>query len=68
MVELVRVFLPDGPNETRLVDQIDTTINKVVKLGFLRKLKSAGRTALASYEVRRILKTFVDAQWLAVNY
>jgi hypothetical protein len=67
IVELVRVFLPDGPNEARLIDQVDTTINKVADLGFLHKLKAAGATASApaSYEVRRILKAFVDAQWLA---
>lgn len=67
IVELVRVFLPDGPNEARLIDQIETTINKVVELGFLHKLKptSGGAAGLANYEVRRILKAFVDAQWLA---
>lgn len=67
IVELVRVFLPDGPNEAKLIDQIETTINKVAELGFLRKLKAAsgGAAAPASYEVRRILKAFVDAQWLA---
>jgi hypothetical protein len=67
MVELVRVFLPEGPNEARLIDQIETTINKVADLGFLHKLKPAsGASANSpSYEVRRILKAFVDAQWLA---
>lgn len=67
IVELVRVFLPAGANEARLIDQIETTINKVVDLGFLRKLKPAAGAAAgpASYEVRRILKAFVDAQWLA---
>lgn len=67
IVELVRVFLPDGPNEARLIDQIETTINKVVELGFLHKLKPASSASAgpASYEVRRILKAFVDAQWLA---
>ena len=67
IVELVRVFLPDGPNEARLIDQIESTINKGVELGFLQKLKSAAgaSTGPASYEVRRILKAFVDAQWLA---
>jgi len=67
IVELVRVFLPDGSNEAKLIDQIETTINKVVELGFLHKLKPVGGAALgpASYEVRRILKAFVDAQWLA---
>lgn len=67
IVELVRVFLPDGPNEARLIDQIETIVNKVVELGFLRKLKpaSGGTAGQASFEVRRILKAFVDAQWLA---
>ena len=67
IVELVRVFLPDSSNEARLIDQIEAHINKVVDLGFLRRLKPAsGSTAgPASFEVRRILKAFVDAQWLA---
>jgi hypothetical protein len=67
IAELVRLFLPEGPNEARLIDQIETTLNKVVDLGFLRKLKPAtgGAAGPASYEVRRILKAFVDAQWLA---
>ena len=66
IVELVRVFLPNGPNEARLIDQMETTINKAIELGFLHKLKTAGSaTGPASYEVRRILKAFVDAQWLA---
>jgi hypothetical protein len=67
IVELVRVFLPDGSNETKLIDQIESTINKVTELGFLQKLKPAGGDAAgqAHFEVRRILKAFVDAQWLA---
>jgi hypothetical protein len=67
IVEMIRVFLPEGSNEARLTDQIEAHINKVVDLGFLRKLKpgpgSGERTAM--FEVRRILKAFVDAQWLA---
>jgi hypothetical protein len=67
MVELIRVFLPAHSNEVRLIDQIETHINKVVELGFLRRLKPASGSAAgpAGYEVRRILKAFVDAQWLA---
>lgn len=64
IVELVRVFLPDSSNEARLIDQIETHINKVVDLGFLRRLKPAAAQA-PNYEVRRILKAFIDAQWLA---
>ncbi|MFQ1064328.1 DUF4194 domain-containing protein [Bordetella trematum] len=67
IAELMRVFLPDGTNEARLIDQVDSTITKVVELGYLRKLKpAAGATQQAPrYEVRRILKAFIDAQWLA---
>lgn len=62
IVELVRVFLPDSSDDTRFIARIETHINKIVELGFLQRLKTAGP---ASYEVRRILKAFVDAQWLA---
>jgi len=70
VVELVRVFLPAGSNESRLMDQVETHLNKIIDLGFVHRLKpqtsSAGRTAQEPvYEVRRILKAFVDAQWLA---
>ena len=65
IVELVRVFMPQGSNETKIIDQIETHINKVVELGFLYKLKTSSSSAGASFEVRRILKAFVDAQWLA---
>lgn len=68
MVEMIRVFLPSGSNEAKLIDQIDTQINKIVELGFLRKLKpAAGKREgqAAAFEVQRILKAFVDAQWLA---
>lgn len=64
LIELVRVFLPESSNEAKLIDQIETHLNKIVELGFLRRLKpSAGQSAM--FEVRRILKAFVDAQWLA---
>jgi hypothetical protein len=71
VAELVRVFLPAGSNESRLIDQIETQLNKVIDLGFVRRLKAppasgSGRAAQEPvYEVRRILKAFVDAQWLA---
>lgn len=71
VVELVRVFLPAGSNESRLIDQIETQLNKVIELGFVRRLKAPAEGASSRaaqepvYEVRRILKAFVDAQWLA---
>src|SRR5690606_12976152 len=61
IVEMMRVFMPEGSNEARMVDQIDAHLKKVVDLGFLRRIKGAED----HYEVRRILKAFVDGQWLA---
>jgi hypothetical protein len=61
IVEMVRVFMPEHSNEARLVDQIDAHIAKVVELGFLRRQTDQE----AAFEVRRIVKAFVDAQWLA---
>jgi len=61
VVELLRVFLPEGSNEARLIDQVDTQLSRIVDLGFVRRLR--GQDGL--FEVQRILKAFVDAQWLA---
>lgn len=61
IVELMRVFLPHQPNEARIVEQIDAHLSKVKEFGFLRELKGQE----GAYEVRRILKAFVDADWLA---
>lgn len=68
IVELIRVFLPEGSNEAKLTDQIETQLNKIVELGFLRRLKTGATNQggqASVFEVRRILKAFVDAQWLA---
>src|SRR5262249_46737800 len=62
IVELVRLFLPESTHEARLVDQIDTHDNKIVELGFLRRMKTT--SGPPAFEVQRILKAFVDAQWL----
>lgn len=60
ILELVRMFLPDGTNEARVVDRLEADLAKVVDLGFLRRLRGEEEV----FEVRRILKAFVDAQWL----
>jgi hypothetical protein len=60
IADQVRLFLPDTANEARLLDRIDAHINKVVELGFLHRLRGQDH----QFEVRRILKAFVDAQWL----
>lgn len=60
IVETLRLFLPDTANEAKLTDRIQSDVNKVVQLGFLRRLRGQPDR----YEVRRILQSFVDAQWL----
>jgi hypothetical protein len=60
ILDMLRLFLPATGNEARLLDQVSTHISKVIDLGFLRRMR--GRDD--QYEVRRILKAFVDAQWL----
>ena len=61
VVELIRIFLPAGSNEVKLIDLVDGTLNKIAELGFIRRLRGQGQMI----EVRRIIKAFVDAQWLA---
>ena len=64
IADLVRVFLPDSGNEARLMDRLDAHLNKVVEMGFLRRLRGKGDKD-GEFEVERILKAFVDAQWLS---
>lgn len=61
IVELIRIFLPAGSNEAKLIDQVETHLNKIADLGFVRRLRGQNQM----YEVRRIIKAFVDAQWLS---
>lgn len=61
ILEMMRLFLPDTANQVRLSERIDANINRIVEMGFLRKLRGTDDR----FEVRRILKAFVDGQWLA---
>jgi len=58
--DMVSVFLPESSNEARIQDQLAANIKKVTELGFLRKLRGQE----GAFEVARILKAYVDAQWL----
>ncbi len=60
MVDAVRTFLPPGKTEARMSDQIMAHLRKVADLGFIRFLGNDP----GKFEVRRILKAFIDAQWL----
>lgn len=61
LTEMVRVFLPESTNDVRLLANVNAHIAKVVDLGFLSPLRGSAD----QFEVRRIIKAFVDGQWLA---
>ncbi|MGH3555439.1 MAG: DUF4194 domain-containing protein [Mycobacterium sp.] len=61
IVEMLRLFQAESTNDARVVEQAETTIKKAADLGFLRQL----RGQRDQWEVRRILKAYVDAQTLS---
>ena len=61
LIETLRVFQASSSNEARIVDQADRTIAQVAELGFLRELRGQP----GAWEVRRILKAYIDAQTLS---
>ena len=65
IIELIRVFLPEVNNEAKLRRQVLGYVGRIVKLGFLRRMRVAKSASQPTFEVRRIIKKFVDAQWLA---
>lgn len=61
IAEMMRTFLPASSNDAKLTDEIERHIGRIEDLGFLRRLKEDENL----YEVRRILRAFVNADWLA---
>lgn len=61
LVEMVALFLPESTDEARALERIDATVRQAADLGFLREL----RNQPGHWEVRRILKAYVDAQTLS---
>src|SRR6056297_2800297 len=61
IVEMLRLFLPETANQAKLIDRVGMDLNKIIEMGFVRRLKGQPD----HFEVRRILKSCVDAHWLA---
>lgn len=61
IVEMIQLFLHRSTDEAREQHQIDASINRLVGMGFLRQLKDRK----GEWEVRRILKAYVDAETLS---
>ena len=60
IVDVVRNYFADTFNTVRLQDRVIGYIKKVAEMGFLRPLRGSDD----QYEVSRILKAYIDAQWL----
>jgi hypothetical protein len=61
ILDMMVMFMPTSTNEAKITENIDRTIGKVVDLGFLRRISKQDN----QFEVRRVLKAFVDGQWLS---
>ena len=57
IINRVKLFMPSVPDEAKQQDKIITTINKVIDIGFIRKLEDN----TDNYEIHRIIKGFVNA-------
>lgn len=57
IINRVKLFMPSTPDEAKQTDKIITTINKVIDIGFLRKVEDN----TDNYEIHRIIKGFVNA-------
>ncbi len=61
LLEQLLLFMPETYDEVKLRRELESTIKKVEEMGFLKKLRGEAD----HYEIRRSIKAFVDAQWLA---
>lgn len=57
IISRTKAFLPSSSDEAKQQDKIITTINKVIDIGFLRKLEDNSN----NFEIHRIIKGFVNA-------
>ncbi|MCW3464387.1 DUF4194 domain-containing protein [Chitinophaga nivalis] len=57
IVSRTMVYLPTTHDEAKQQEKIITTINKVLEIGFLRKMEDQEK----NYEIHRIIKGFVNA-------
>lgn len=58
--EMIAVFLAETASEARISDRLDTQITRLKEMGILRPMAGDPNR----FEIRRVLKALVDAQWL----
>jgi hypothetical protein len=60
ILDLVRIHVSPRQDDVKLSREIDRHIKRIEDLGFLHRLRGSDD----QYEVRRIIRAFVDGQWL----
>lgn len=60
IIDMARLYMPDTSNEAKMADRIESALKKIADMGFVRALDSNNET----YEVKRIIRAFVDADWI----
>lgn len=60
-VDMVSAFFPTSNNEIKVLKRMDAHLQRIHDLGFIRFLDAKKD----KFEVKRILKAYVDAQWLS---
>lgn len=58
IADMLSVFAQDSTNEAKAIDRVRTTLGQLAALGFVQELRGQPD----SWEVKRVLKAFVDAQ------
>jgi len=59
--DMITAFFPRGTNEVKYLKRVDSWLQRIYDLGFIRYLGDKKD----KIEVKRILKAFIDAQWLS---
>lgn len=60
IISMMGTFFPSGSNEVKFQKKVDAALQKTFELGFIRFIGDRKE----KIEVKRIIKAFVDAQWL----
>jgi len=60
IINIMETFFVSGSNEVQFTRKIDSALQKAYELGFIRFLGDKKE----KIEIKRIIKAFVDAQWL----
>ncbi|MDY0288647.1 MAG: DUF4194 domain-containing protein [Sphaerochaeta sp.] len=59
--ETVAAFFPTSNNEVKVLKRMDAHLQRIHDLGFIRFMDAKKQ----KFEVKRILKAYIDAQWLS---